>query len=80
MNYNYLMSQVDLRVYPLADIEYENVIYQIEYDDLGRAVRHYTLHYNDVGADTDIADFNYAFDDNGNITAIEFAHLGARLT
>ena len=77
VSYSYKMSLVTSRGYNLPGVENKSVSYQITYDDLGRAGRHYTYLYNDIGADTDIVDFNYTFDDNGNITAIEFAHLGA---
>jgi len=58
-DYEYVGLRVAERGYPEIDVEYE-----ITYNDLGWATRHYTHE----GASA-IVDFNYTFDDNGNITA-----------
>jgi len=45
------------------------VTYDITYNGLGQATRHYSY-----TSGTDIADFEYEYDDNGNITKQEFNH------
>jgi len=69
-DYEYMGLRVGERGYP--EIGDGGVDYEISYNDLGRAERHYTHD----GAST-IVDFNYTFDDNGNITGQEFAHRTA---
>lgn len=50
----------------------DDIIYQVVYDDFGRPTRHYT--YENTGTPTEIADFTYIYDDNGNIITQTFAH------
>ena len=65
--YKYIGQKVIQRNYSVP-----NVTYDIEYNNLGRATRHYT--YKNGTPDTTIVDFNYTFDDNGNITEKSFDH------
>ncbi|MFC1783126.1 hypothetical protein ACFL02_06030 [Planctomycetota bacterium] len=65
--YTYIGSRVAKRTYPLG--ANDDVDYVISYNDLGQAEILDT--YQDT---TTIAKFEYSFDDNGNITAQEFAH------
>jgi len=67
VEYKYIGSRVARRKYPVPDVKYD-----ITYDNYGRAIQHYT--YTDSN---DIADFLYAFDDNGNITSQQFDHRAA---
>ena len=65
--YDYIGSRVGRRSYAAADVNYD-----ITYNSLGRATRHYT--YKNGSPATTIVDFTYSFDDNGNITEQSFDH------
>ena len=62
--YNYIGSKVKRRSYISPSVTYD-----IDYNGLGRATRHHTY-----TTGTNIADFDYEYDDNGNITKQEFNH------
>ena len=66
VDYAYVGGRVKQRSYPNVG---DGIDYDISYNDLGWAVRRYT--HETAAA---IADFNYSFDNNGNIISQEFAH------
>ena len=63
-SYKYIGSKVKRRSYNSPSVTYD-----IDYNGLGLATRHHTY-----TTGTNIADFEYEYDDNGNITKQEFNH------